>query len=74
IASRLESVAKEFNAAIVISETAADLSGLDMTGYETRDIDIRGRAKPLKVRIVPADAPPDASTVKLSRAPAEPVT
>lgn len=56
IASRLESVAKEFNAAIVVSDKAVDLSGLDLSGFETIEISIRGSARPLHVRVVPQDA------------------
>src|SRR5690606_19190563 len=39
IASRLEAVAKEFDAAIVVSEHAATLSRIDMRDYETRTVD-----------------------------------
>ncbi|MBX3581922.1 MAG: adenylate/guanylate cyclase domain-containing protein [Rhizobiaceae bacterium] len=56
IASRLESVAKEFNAAIVVSDKAVDLSGLDLSGFDTIEISIRGSARPLHVRVVPQDA------------------
>ncbi|WP_258045544.1 adenylate/guanylate cyclase domain-containing protein [Mesorhizobium sp. NBSH29] len=53
-ASRLELVAKEFNAALVVSEPTAILSGLDLSGFELRKIDIRGRAEPLHVHVIPA--------------------
>lgn len=56
VASRLESAAKEADAAIVVSEAAAQLSGLDLSGYELRTIDIRGSAEPLAVRVVPQQA------------------
>lgn len=56
VASRLESVAKEFDAAIVISERAARDSGYDFAGFEMRSVDIRGIAKPLDVRVVPTGA------------------
>ena len=49
ISSRLEAAAKEFNADLVISEAAAKLSGLDFSAAEQREIDIRGRARPLGV-------------------------
>jgi adenylate cyclase len=55
VASRLESAAKEFDAAIVISEPVATLSGADMGGIESRDISVRGRALPLKVYVIPRD-------------------
>ena len=56
IASRLEAAAKEFDAAIVVSDDAALLSGIDMSAYETREIAIRGSARPHTIRLVPQDA------------------
>ena len=56
VASRLEAVAKEFDAAVVISEVAALLSGFDLSAYEMRNVEIRGRADPLHVRVVPQGA------------------
>jgi adenylate cyclase len=55
-ASRLESVAKELDAAIVISERAASVSGFDFSAYELQRIDIRGVKRPLDVRVVPTGA------------------
>lgn len=56
VASRLELAAKEMDVAIVISDTAAKLSGVDLSAFETCRIDIRGRAKPLQVRAIPHGA------------------
>jgi adenylate cyclase len=56
VASRLEAAAKEFNAAIVVSDAVVALSGLDLSGYEAREIEIRGSTRPLHVRVVPQDA------------------
>ncbi|HEY6632345.1 MAG TPA: adenylate/guanylate cyclase domain-containing protein [Rhizobiaceae bacterium] len=55
VASRLEAAAKEFDAAIVVSDTVVALSGLDLSGYEMREIAIRGSRGPLNVRVVPQD-------------------
>ncbi|MBW9113284.1 adenylate/guanylate cyclase domain-containing protein [Rhizobium cauense] len=55
VASRLETAAKEFDAAIVISESVAVLSGADTAGVESREISVRGRALPLKVYVIPSD-------------------
>ncbi|TBB16035.1 adenylate/guanylate cyclase domain-containing protein (plasmid) [Rhizobium ruizarguesonis] len=55
VASRLESAAKEFEAAIVISEPVASLSGADLAGIESREISVRGRALPLKVYVIPRE-------------------
>ncbi|MEW9807340.1 adenylate/guanylate cyclase domain-containing protein [Mesorhizobium sp. ZMM04-5] len=56
VASRLESAAKEFNAAIVVSDAVASLSGLDFSDYEAREIAIRGSRRPLHVHVVPQGA------------------
>jgi adenylate cyclase len=56
VASRLELAAKELDVAIVISETAAQLSGVDLTAFDICSIDIRGRADPLQVRAIPQGA------------------
>ena len=52
VASRLESVAKEFNSALVFSEPVAQLSKVDIAGTESREIAVRGRGEPLRVYIV----------------------
>jgi adenylate cyclase len=60
-ASRLEAVAKELDAAIVISDGAASVSGFDFTTYELQRISIRGVTLPLDIRVVPTGAKlPDA--------------
>lgn len=56
IASRLESAAKELDASVVISAAAAALSGIDMSAYDIRTVEIRGRSQPLKVHVVPQNA------------------
>ena len=58
VASRLETVAKQFDAAIVVSDTVVTLSGLDFSAYEARRISIRGGVASLNVRVVPQDAVP----------------
>jgi len=55
VASRLETAAKEFNAAIVISDAVASLAGADTTHAESREISVRGRALPLKVYVISSD-------------------
>jgi len=56
IASRLESVAKELDASVVLSSSAAVLSGVDFSAFEKRTVDIRGHSKPLKIIVVPQDS------------------
>ncbi|MBB6300947.1 adenylate cyclase [Rhizobium leucaenae] len=55
VASRLESVAKEFDRALVFSEPVASLSGVDISDIESREIAVRGRGEPLRVYIVPKE-------------------
>ncbi|MBY2988579.1 adenylate/guanylate cyclase domain-containing protein [Rhizobium leguminosarum] len=55
VASRLETAAKVFEAAIVISEPVASLSGANLSGIESREISVRGRALPLKVYVIPRE-------------------
>jgi adenylate cyclase len=55
VASRLEAAAKEFEVALVVSEPVATLAGADMSGIESREISVRGRALPLKVYVIPRD-------------------
>ena len=52
VASRLESVAKEFDATVVVSEPTIVRAGSDTEQLESREIAIRGRAEPLRVYIV----------------------
>lgn len=56
VASRLESVAKEYNAALVFSEPVARLSEVDIDGIESREIAVRGRGEALRVYIVSKEA------------------
>jgi adenylate cyclase len=56
IASRLESVAKELDASLVISGSAAALSGVDFLSLQKRTVDIRGHSKPLKSSSCPSTA------------------
>lgn len=58
VASRLESAAKEFDASLVVSQAAVRLSGLDLSGFESRKIGIRGSAQPLDVTVIPHGAVP----------------
>jgi len=55
VASRLETAAKELNAAIVISEPVAIGAGIDLETVESCEINVRGRALPLKVYVIPRE-------------------
>ena len=64
-ASRLETLTKEFNAELILSEPVAGRAGLDLSSYPRHEIEVRGRAERLSVVVVadartlpgPADAP-----------------
>ncbi|WP_112661611.1 adenylate/guanylate cyclase domain-containing protein [Microvirga flavescens] len=51
-ASRLEGLAKERNAPLVISSVLAKRAGLDLSGYEQQTVTVRGRAAPIDAWIV----------------------
>ncbi len=53
VASRLETIAKELDATLVVSEPTIFLAGSDTDALESREITIRGRAEPLRVYIIP---------------------
>ncbi|MFQ5954155.1 MAG: adenylate/guanylate cyclase domain-containing protein [Kiloniellales bacterium] len=52
-ASRLEAQSKGFGAELVVSEAVAERAGIDLSGFEARETQLRGRREPLKVRVVP---------------------
>lgn len=52
-ASRLEGLAKELNAELVISHDIAVRAGLDLSTRERRTVSIRGRAAPIDSWIIP---------------------
>jgi adenylate cyclase len=53
VASRLEELTKEFGVQLVVSARLAERAGVDLAGLELREIEIRGRRRPLRVRLVP---------------------
>ena len=52
VASRLESMTKEFGAELIVSESTAHLAGLNPTLSTRKLVEIRGREQPLPVRVV----------------------
>ena len=50
IASRLETLTKEFAAELVVSQELLDCAGIDLAAHESHDVEIRGRQGRLKVR------------------------
>ncbi len=52
IASRLETLTKEFGVELVVSQELLDHAGIDVPGSEQHDVEIRGRQERLAVRAV----------------------
>ena len=52
-ASRLETLTKEFQAELVVSEAVERAAGVDLTRFVRHEIEVRGRTGTLPVRIVP---------------------
>jgi len=52
IASRLEAMTKEFATELVVSHAVADESGLDLAGFPSRQVTVRGRDDSLPVLLV----------------------
>ena len=65
VASRLEALTKELEVELVVSSRLAEAAGIDLSGFEERQIEIRGRRRPLRVRLVG-----DAGALPLDAAPA----
>ena len=51
-ASRLEGLTKEFQVQLIVSKKAADLSGLNATGFPSHETSIRGRLDPLQIHTI----------------------
>lgn len=52
VASRLETIAKELDVALVVSEPTIMKAGSDTNQLESREITVRGRAEPLRIYVV----------------------
>jgi adenylate cyclase len=52
IASRLESLSKEFQCQLVVSDVVAELAGIELTGQCRQVATIRGRSEPLAVHAI----------------------
>ena len=51
-ASRLEAMTKDLGAQLVVSEPVARLAEVDLGAFPLQEIEVRGRARPLQVRVV----------------------
>jgi adenylate cyclase len=52
VAARLEALAKEFEVQLVVSTRVAERAGVGLGAFEQRQIEIRGRRRPLRVLVV----------------------
>lgn len=52
-ASRLESLTKEKQVQLIISQSTIDRSGFSLAEFDEDNVAIRGREKPMKVRLIP---------------------
>jgi len=52
-ASRLESMNKEMKSQLIVSEDVAARAEVDLSGFEVREVEVRGRTEPLLVRVLP---------------------
>ncbi|MEQ8371156.1 MAG: adenylate/guanylate cyclase domain-containing protein [Alphaproteobacteria bacterium] len=51
-ASRLESMTKSYGCELILSEDVSRAGGLDLTGHDTAEAEVRGRTRPLTVHLV----------------------
>lgn len=58
-ASRIEALTKEYGAELVVSEQVAIAAGVDLSAFPAHTVEVRGRRKPLMVRVLAcaADVP-----------------
>jgi adenylate cyclase len=54
VAARLQDLTKDYGCQLVVSDIVATTAGVEMSGFPVREVNMRGRAEPLAVRIVGA--------------------
>jgi class 3 adenylate cyclase len=54
VAARLQELTKDYDCQLVVSDIVATTAGVEMSGFPVREVNVRGRAEPLVVRIVGA--------------------
>ncbi len=72
-ASRLEALTKEHGCQLIVSERVEQRAGVDLSAFESREIDVRGRREPLTVRLIPdaRDLPETTPAPGAGRRPAD---
>ena len=51
-ASRLEAMTKDYGAQLVVSETVAEAAGIDLSGFPSHRLDVRGRTQAIQARVI----------------------
>jgi adenylate cyclase len=54
VAARLQELTKDYGCQLVVSDIVAATAGVEMSGFPVREVNVRGRAEQLAVRIVSA--------------------
>ncbi|HEX3247192.1 MAG TPA: adenylate/guanylate cyclase domain-containing protein, partial [Chloroflexota bacterium] len=52
-ASRLESMNKELKSQLIVSEDVTGRAGVDLSGFDVHEVEVRGRTDALRVRVIP---------------------
>ena len=74
-ASRLQDHTKEFACELIVSDRAAELAGIDLSGFRHEEISVRNRAGTIGVRIIKdVETLPLAAVAKGNHQPTEPGT
>jgi adenylate cyclase len=54
VAARLQELTKDYGCQLVVSDKVAATAGVELSGFPAREVNVRGRAEPVAVRIVGA--------------------
>ncbi len=52
-ASRLEAMTKEYHCQLIVSEQVEERSGVDLSAFDSEQVEVRGRREPLAIRVIP---------------------
>ena len=52
VASRLQDLTKQYQCQLIISESAAEQAGLNVTAFPRHEVTVRNRAEPIAIRTV----------------------
>jgi len=57
VASRLQDLTKQYHCQLIISETAAQRAGIDVSGFPRHELAVRNRTEPIAIRTIEALEP-----------------